>query len=136
MLRIFILLHRLGQLFTRVNFIYRIYGMVYKLILRILYSMDFPLEVRFGSDLRIFHYYGIVLHKKVILGNNVTIRHGVTIGERKGGVPKIDDNVDIGVGAIVLGNIIVGRGAKVGAGAIVLHDVEPNQTIIGVHVQE
>jgi serine acetyltransferase len=131
MLRIFRILHRIGNLLIRVKLLYIIYGVIYKIVLRIIYSMDFPLEVKIGKKLVIFHYYGIVLHKNTILGNNVTIRHGVTIGERKGGVPQIDDDVDIGAGAMILGKIFIGKGAKIGAGAIVLHDVQPFHTVRG-----
>jgi serine O-acetyltransferase len=76
----------------------------------------------------------------VWIGKNVVIYHHVTLaGETRIGSPYriiIEDNVLIGVGAILIGsnssNLRIGKGAKIGAGAVVLRDVESNQTVVGV----
>jgi serine O-acetyltransferase len=89
-----------------------------------------------GEGLFIDHGMGIVIGETTIIGDNVTIYQGVTLGgtgkERGKRHPTIADNVVIGVGATVLGNITVGRGSKVGGGAVVVNDVPPNCTVVGV----
>ena len=81
------------------------------------------------------HGSGIVIGETSIVGNNVLIYHGVTLGAVKGGEkrhPTIKDGVVIGAGAKILGDITVGENAKIGAGAIVLDDVLPNTTVVGI----
>lgn len=84
-------------------------------------GISIPKSVVVGPGLRIFHSGGIVIHEQAVIGANCTLRHGITIGVRStnGGVPVIGDNVDIGTGAMVLGDITVGNDAKIGAGALV-----------------
>ncbi len=89
-----------------------------------------------GEGLFIDHGMGVVIGETTIIGNNVTIYQGVTLGgtgkERGKRHPTVEDNVVIGVGATVLGNITVGRGSKIGGGAVVVNDVPPNCTVVGV----
>src|SRR5512140_2656325 len=85
---------------------------------------------RIGEGLFIDHGMGVVIGETTIIGENVTIYQGVTLGgtgkERGKRHPTIEDNVVIGVGATVLGNITVGKGSKVGGGAVVVNNVPPN----------
>jgi serine O-acetyltransferase len=89
-----------------------------------------------GEGLFIDHGMGVVIGETTIIGNDVTIYQGVTLGgtgkERGKRHPTIEDNVVIGVGATVLGNIIVGHGSKVGGGAVVVNNVPPDCTVVGV----
>jgi len=90
-----------------------------------------------GKNVFIDHGMGVVIGETAIVGNNVTIFHGSTlggIGGEKGEKrhPTVEDDVLIGAGAKVLGNITIGKGAKIGANAIVLHDVPPYSTAVGV----
>jgi len=89
-----------------------------------------------GEGLFIDHGMGVVVGETAIIGNDVTIYQGVTLGgtgkERGKRHPTIEDRVVIGVGATVLGNITIGRGSKVGAGAVVVNNVPPNCTVVGV----
>lgn len=89
-----------------------------------------------GEGLFIDHGMGVVIGETTVIGNDVTIYQGVTLGgtgkERGKRHPTIEDCVVIGVGATVLGNITVGRGSKVGAGAVVVNNVPPNCTVVGV----
>ena len=89
-----------------------------------------------GKNLFIDHGYGVVIGETCIIGNNVTIFHNVTLGGRgntKGKRhPTIKDNVYIGSGAKILGNIIIGENSKIGANAVVLKDVPNNSTAVGV----
>jgi serine O-acetyltransferase len=77
---------------------------------------------------------GIVLHERAHIGRNVFISHGVTVGGRsqRFKVPIIEDNVYIGAGAKVLGDIVLGEGCLIGANAVVIHSVPPRSIAAGV----
>ena len=83
-----------------------------------------------------FHYGGVIINPKAKIGNNVIIMHGVTIGNNmpKGDkCPTIGDNVFIGAGAKILGEVYLAKGVKVGANAVVVRSVyEEGVTVIGV----
>ena len=68
------------------------------------------------------------------IGRNCTLRQGVTIGNRHddGGVPVVEDDVDFGAYAQVLGPVRIGRGAKIGAMSVVLSDVPAGATAVGI----
>lgn len=89
-----------------------------------------------GDRFFIDHGMGVVIGETTIIGNDVTLYQGVTLGgtgkEHGKRHPTIDDFAVIGVGATVLGNITVGRGSRVGAGAVVIADVPPNSTVVGI----
>ncbi|MDI6712437.1 MAG: serine O-acetyltransferase [Anaerosomatales bacterium] len=89
-----------------------------------------------GEGFFIDHGMGVVIGETTIIGNDVTMYQGVTLGgtgkEHGKRHPTIGDNVVIGVGATVLGNITVGDHSKIGAGAVVIQDVPPNCTVVGV----
>ncbi|MBC7265815.1 MAG: serine O-acetyltransferase [Coriobacteriia bacterium] len=89
-----------------------------------------------GEGFFIDHGMGVVIGETTIIGNNVTMYQGVTLGgtgkEHGKRHPTIQDNVVIGVGATVLGNITVGSHSKIGAGAVVIQDVPSNCTVVGV----
>ncbi len=91
---------------------------------------------KIGKNLFIDHGNGVVIGETTIIGNNVVMFHGVTLGGRgntKGKRhPTIKDNVYIGCGAKILGNIIVGKNSKIGAGSVILKDVSPNSTVVGI----
>jgi serine O-acetyltransferase len=93
-----------------------------------------PKMVEIGPGLRIHHFGGIIIHKDARIGSNCTLRHGVTIGNRhnNGQAPVIEDDVELGAYAQVLGGIRIGRGAKIGAMSLVLCDVPPGATAVGV----
>lgn len=89
-----------------------------------------------GKGLFIDHGMGVVIGETTIIGNNVVMFHGVTLGgtgkEKGKRHPTIGDNVFIGSGAKLLGNIIIGKNAKIGANAVILKDVEANTTVVGI----
>ena len=91
---------------------------------------------RIGDKFFIDHGMGVVIGETAIIGNNVTIFHDVTLGgtgkEKGKRHPTIEDNVFIGSGAKILGNITIGKNAKIGANAVVLNDVAPNTTVVGI----
>ena len=89
-----------------------------------------------GKSLFIDHGMGVVVGETSVIGDNVTIFQGATLGgtgkERGKRHPTIGNNVVIGTGAKILGNITVGDNVQVGANAVVIRDVPPNSTIVGV----
>ncbi len=91
---------------------------------------------KIGRRFFIDHGMGVVIGETCEIGDNVTIFQGVTLGgtgkEKGKRHPTLDDNTLVATGAKVLGSITVGRDSKVGAGSVVLHDVPPNSTVVGI----
>lgn len=89
-----------------------------------------------GKGLFIDHGHGVVIGETTIIGDNVTLYQGVTLGgtgkETGKRHPTIEDNVMVSVGAKVLGSFTVGRNSKIGAGSVVLTEVPPNSTVVGI----
>ncbi len=89
-----------------------------------------------GRRFFIDHGRGAVIGETAVIGNDVLIYQGVTLGgtgkEKGKRHPTIKDNVMISAGAVVLGSITVGENAKIGASSVVLRDVPPNATVVGV----
>ncbi len=89
-----------------------------------------------GDGLFIDHGNGVIIGETTIIGNNVTLYQGVTLGgtgkEHGKRHPTIADNVMISAGAKVLGSFTVGENSKIGAGSVVLEEVPPNCTVVGV----
>jgi serine O-acetyltransferase len=89
-----------------------------------------------GEGLFIDHGSGVVIGETAIIGDGVTLYQGVTLGgtgfETGKRHPTVQDNVTIGSGAKLLGPIEIGHGAKIGANSVVIRDVPPNATVVGV----
>ncbi|HYK74955.1 MAG TPA: serine O-acetyltransferase [Pseudoneobacillus sp.] len=91
---------------------------------------------KIGRRFFIDHGMGVVIGETCEIGDNVTVFQGVTLGgtgkEKGKRHPTIMDNALIATGAKVLGSIIVGENSKIGAGSVVLKDVPPNSTVVGI----
>lgn len=89
-----------------------------------------------GDGFFIDHGNGVIIGETTIIGNNVTLYQGVTLGgtgkETGKRHPTIEDNVMISAGAKVLGSFTIGANSKIGAGSVVLEEVPPNSTVVGV----
>lgn len=89
-----------------------------------------------GDRFFIDHGMGVVIGETTVIADDVTLYQGVTLGgtgkETGKRHPTLEECVVVGVGAAVLGNINIGRGSRVGGGAVVVHDVPPNCTVVGV----
>lgn len=89
-----------------------------------------------GRRFFIDHGMGVVIGETCQIGDNVTLYQGVTLGgtgkERGKRHPTLEDNVLVATGAKVLGSITIGESSKVGAGSVVLKDVPPNSTVVGI----
>jgi serine O-acetyltransferase len=91
---------------------------------------------KIGKGVFIDHGMGVVIGETAIVGDNVTLYQGVTLGgtgkERGKRHPTVGNNVVIGAGAIILGNITIGDNARIGAGSVVIKPVPPNASAVGV----
>jgi serine O-acetyltransferase len=100
------------------------------------FAVDIHPAVPIGSGVFIDHGTGLVAGETAVIGNDVSILHEVTLGgtgkERGDRHPKVRDGVLLCAGAKVLGNVEIGREAKVGAGSVVLSNVPPRATVAGV----
>ena len=89
-----------------------------------------------GRHFFIDHGSGVVIGETAEIGDNVLIYQGVVLGgtslEKRKRHPTIGNEVVIGAGAVLLGPIRVGDGAKIGAGSVVIHDIPPQKTVVGV----
>lgn len=111
------------------------YHIANQLLIEGLLHCHFPITAVIGSGLSLFHPYEIMLNKHVKIGQNVTIRNGVTIGVKfQGGYggAVIGDNVDIGTGAKIIGQISIGNNSIIGANAVVTKSFPSNSVIAGV----
>lgn len=96
-------------------------------------GVSLPKEVAIGPGLRVWHFGGIFVHPRVVMGSGCTLRQGVTIGVRvdDGPVPTLGDNVDLGAYAQILGDVRIGNNARIGAMSVVLCDVPDGATAVG-----
>lgn len=118
------------------------YMLFYRFWSETLMSIELRPRTQIGKNFRIDHGFGLVINENAKIGCNVHVRHAVTIGCKmlpngdQGESPVIGDNVEIGAGAILLGDIKVGTGAKIGAGSVVVTDVPANATFVGNPAQQ
>ena len=89
-----------------------------------------------GKGLFIDHGHGVIIGETTVIGNNVTMYQGVTLGgtgkETGKRHPTLKDNVMVSAGAKILGSFTIGENSKIGAGSVVLEEVPPNCTVVGV----
>lgn len=107
--------------------------LLYVLLVEWILGIELGYKTKVGRRLRLYHGTGLVVHAGSVIGDDCTLRHGVTIGNRipDGPLPTIGNNVEIGCGAIILGGITIGDNARIGAGAIVVKDVPPGAVALG-----
>jgi serine O-acetyltransferase len=86
----------------------------------------------FGPGFVLVHGTGVVINGEVRGGSNVRLEHQVTIGAERRQSPVLGDDVFVGAGAKVIGPVTIGTGARVGANAVVVKDVPPHATVVGI----
>ncbi len=100
------------------------------------FTVDIHPAARIGSGILVDHATGIVIGETCVLDDNISIMQGVTLGgtgkETGDRHPKIKCGVLLGTGAIIIGNVTIGTGAKVAAGSVVLDNVEAHTTVAGI----
>lgn len=123
-------LYRKGRLVRAVS---SPYFVLYRVLVFWILHMELDWRLSVGERLRIFHGYCLVIHPATRIGKDVTLRHGVTLGNKQpgGGAPEIGDGVEVGANAIIIGPVKVGDGATIGAGAVVTKDVPPRTVVAG-----
>ncbi|WP_341946472.1 serine acetyltransferase [Microbacterium sp. LWH11-1.2] len=111
--------------------VFVVVGGSYKLVTEGFMGIELPVSTEVGPGLRLRHGVGVVVNPASRIGANVMIRQGVTLGNRKlpNDCPTIEDGVEIGVGAVVIGAVTVGAGARIGPNAVVFRDVPPGAVV-------
>ena len=127
-------IHRLSNRLWRIKL--RLVARILSQLGRFLTGVDIHPGALLGRRLFIDHATGVVIGETAIVGSDVTLYQGVTLGGTGKGHgkrhPTLCDGVFVGNNANVLGNITIGQNSRVGAGSVVLADVPPNSTVVGV----
>ncbi|WP_423724204.1 serine O-acetyltransferase [Arthrobacter gengyunqii] len=141
-IQLILVLFRLAQQNRRKHgIVYRaldpFFSLAYRLPSLFLCGIDIPVSTRIGPRLSIHHGLGVVVNAKTVIGSDVTIRQGVTLGNKAGGAaPVLGDAVEIGASALVIGAVEIGSQAVVGAGAVVTKSVRSCATVVGNPARE
>ncbi|CAN5290498.1 hypothetical protein BH11PSE5_BH11PSE5_10950 [soil metagenome] len=102
---------------------------------RNVYGIELPYSASVGRGVVIEHQGGIVIHGASVIGDRCVIRQGCTLGIRRMeeliAAPILEDDVQLGVGCVLLGRVKIGRGAKIGANAVVLTDIPAGSVAFG-----
>jgi serine O-acetyltransferase len=109
-------------------------GKVFSLMNRFLFSVWIPSSCTIGKNFKLGYWgLGIVIHSNSIIGNNVTIAQNVTIGRNFGDkkVPVIGNDIYIGAGTVVFGEIIIGDNVIIGSNSLINKSVPSNCTVVG-----
>ena len=111
----------------------RFYWLAFRLV-ETATGISLPKSATIGPGLKVWHFGNVFIHPEVVIGAKCTLRQGVTIGNRHEGgpTPVLEDDIELGAYAQVLGGVRLGRGAKVGAMSVVLCDVPAGATAVGI----
>ena len=125
--------HRVAHFFYKIHF--KLLSEIIACITRFRTGIEIHPGAKIGKRLFIDHGMGVVIGETTIIGDDVTIYHGVTLGgrglEKTKRHPTIGNNVIIGAHAQVLGNITIGNNVSIGANATVVNDVLSNSVVVG-----
>ncbi len=134
-----VVLYRFGRYaqtrrFKPLRWVLKILHLPLFIFFTLLTGIHLPRSCQIGPGLRIYHFGCIVLNPLTKIGRNCTLRQGVTIGNRQTDedVPVLGDDVNIGAGAKILGQIRIGNHVSIGANAVVLTDVPDHHIAVGV----
>lgn len=130
-----LLAHRLNH-FLHKNLGIPVFPRVLSQMVRFLTGIEIHPGAKIGPGFFIDHGMGVVIGETTEIGENVTLYQGVTLGgtgmERGKRHPTLGNNVVVGAGATILGNIKIGNHVRVGAGSVVVHSVPDHSTVVGV----
>lgn len=112
-----------------------LYNAFYRKI-RNIYGIELPYTVELGRRVVIEHQGNIIIHGYSKIGNDCVIRQGVTIGNRVRSrpldAPTLGNNVNVGAGAVILGNVTIGDNVNIGANSVVIKDLPAGATAVGI----
>lgn len=131
---LFVSCHRLVRSVRSWPVVGRLLFRVGVFLIEMTWSSEIAAEARIGGGLYVPHPFGIVIGNGCVIGDNVTVLQNVTLGRRDpvgGGVPIVEDGAMLGAGAVILGAVTIGAGAKIAANALVLDDVPDGGIAIG-----
>lgn len=129
-----IFFHRIAHFFWRARL--KFVGRLISHLSRFLTGIEIHPGASIGKGFFIDHGMGVVIGETALIGDDVTLYHGVTLGgtsySRGKRHPTIGNNVIIGAGSKVLGPLTIGENSKIGANSVVIADVPPNSTVVGI----
>jgi serine O-acetyltransferase len=130
----FITIFRLTQYYRRKNRLLFYFFFLWLRNLKVKYGFDISYRTQIGKGFYIGHFGNIVIHGDTIIGENCNISQGITIGVSnygdKIGVPILGNNVFLGPGSCIFGNITVGNNVTIGANAVVIDSISDFQTVL------
>lgn len=116
--------------------IFLLFGVMHQKWIEMITGISLPYSASIGEAFYIGHFGSIIINASAVIGDNCNISQGVTIGVsgrgENRGVPSIGNNVYMGCNATIAGNIQVGDNAVIGANSLVVSDVPPSTTVVGV----
>lgn len=106
---------------------------LYVVLVEWILGIELNVQSCIGPGLRLYHGHGLVIHRAAVVGSGCALRHGTTLGMKRGpeDCPILGDRVDVGCNVVILGSVRVGDGAVIGAGSVVLHDVPAGDVVAG-----
>jgi putative colanic acid biosynthesis acetyltransferase WcaB len=138
--QLILVLFRLAHLFKSnkvLMILFCWYLFFYRFFVEWILAIELSWNLHVGSGLKLFHGFSLVVNGNTIIGDDCTLRHSTTIGNKgeiefsKFNSPVIGNNVDIGANVCIIGPITIGDNVKIGAGSIVIKDVPANCIIAG-----
>ena len=107
---------------------------MYRLITECIFGYEIQAAATIGRRFTIHHGYGVVINKRVVAGDDFTLRHGVTIGNLGANdlaCPTIGNGVELGANVTLLGDVVIGHNVTIGAGSVVVDSVPDNALVVG-----
>jgi putative colanic acid biosynthesis acetyltransferase WcaB len=139
--RLILLLFRTTQYFSQLSIPFKllsfIFRFLYQVIVEYILGVEIPYNTQIGKNLQLHHAHSLVINSQTIIGDNCILRHCTTIGNKitadgvSSGCPQIGNHVEIGCNVVILGGIKIGDCAVIGAGSIVIKDVDDGTIVAG-----
>lgn len=134
-IQIVLILFRISQLASKNKLVFILlipFLIFYRISVEWILGIEIPYKTRVGKGLVIYHGQALVINDESIIGENCTLRHSTTIGNKQladfsySRCPTIGNNVDIGCNVCIVGSVTIGDNVKIGAGSVVVKDVPSN----------
>ncbi|RZL97973.1 MAG: serine acetyltransferase [Pedobacter sp.] len=113
------------------------YLLFYRFFVEWVLAIELHWNFKVGPNLRLLHGQGCVINGQVVMGQNCSVRHLTTIGNKQmadgrfSNSPRIGNNVDIGANAIIIGDITIGDNVVIGAGSVITKSIPANSVVVG-----